>query len=488
VKGRGLAVLVLIVGLFMDLVDSTITNVALVSIQKSLKATATQLEWVLAAYMLAFGILLITGGRLGDIFGRQRVFMAGVAGFGLASLAAALAQNGDVLITARVVQGVFAALMVPQVLSTVQVLFEPEERAAIYGLIGAISALGAVVGLILGGWMVTDNAFGVGWRSIFIVNVPVCIALVVAAWFLVPNTRSATPVKLDPGGVTLAAGTAFLVIFPLIDGRRAHWAPWIWAMFLAAPFVGAAFVLQQRRRVSKVDSALLPLRLFANRGFSSGLVVQTLFWCANGSYMLIIGYYLQQALGFTPFRAGLTLFAMTVGAAVVTPAASALAKRAGKYAIVLGGLVQAGAFGWLMHTVSTHGPKLSAWHMVPPFALAGVGMVLLVVPLLDVALSTVEDASAGAASGVFNTFQQIGFALGLAIAGGVFFGRAGALPTFGTLRNGVVAGLWVTVLSFALAGLISLLLPDARIAGTAATEPVDGGTEPMLTGRKHLAH
>jgi EmrB/QacA subfamily drug resistance transporter len=473
---------VLIVAQFMDLVDSTITNVTLVPIQRSLHATPAQLEWVMAAYMISFATLLITGGRLGDIVGRQRVFLVGVVGFGLASLAAAMAQNGDVLIGARAAQGAFAGIMVPQVLSSAQVLFKPDERAKIYGLMGALGALGSVVGLVLGGWMVTADLFGLGWRSIFLVNVPVCVLLVIATLAFVPNSTAEQPVKLDILGVVLSAAVVFLVVFPLIDGHHAKWAPWIWGMLAAAPVVGIAFVLQQRHRLRRDGSPMLPMQLFRNRGFASGLAVQTLFWMANGSYMLIIGYYLQQGLNFTSFRAGLALFAMTVGAFIGTPAAEPLSKKFGKQIIFLGGIIQAAAFAWLLLVIHSHDAKLSIWALVPPLAVAGIGLVFLVVPLLDAALATVPEADAGAASGTFNTFQQVGFALGVAVAGVIFFRQTDNTPTFEALKSGVVGGMVVTVAAFALAGITSLLLPKRRTPQTQA-----GGTiqEPESARRVH---
>src|SRR5699024_7040581 len=178
------------VAMFMDLMDSTITNVALPTIGAELGATPEQLEWTLAGYIIAFATLWITGGRLGDIFGRRRTFVVGVVGFTLASFWAALTQTGDGLVTARVVQGAFAGVMVPQVLSSVQVMYKPEERAPVLGIVGALSALGAVGGLVFGGWLVTADLFGMGWRSIFLVNIPVGVLLVTAALLFVPESRS----------------------------------------------------------------------------------------------------------------------------------------------------------------------------------------------------------------------------------------------------------------------------------------------------------
>ena len=244
---RTAATAVLMVATFMDLMDSTITNVALPTIGKDLGATPEQLEWTLAGYIIAFATLLITGGRLGDVFGHRRIFVIGMVGFTLASLGAALSQSGELLVAARVLQGGFAGIMMPQVLSSVQVMYAPEERAPVLGLIGALSSLGAVGGLVLGGWLVTIDLFGMGWRSVFLVNVPVGVVIVAAALALVPRSRSEHPLKPDPAGALLGGLGVFLVVFPLTDGRAAGWAWWIWAMLAAAPFAVGAFAWQQRR-------------------------------------------------------------------------------------------------------------------------------------------------------------------------------------------------------------------------------------------------
>ncbi|MGW1506165.1 MFS transporter [Streptomyces mirabilis] len=470
-KKRTIAITVLVIAQFIDLVDTTITNVALPSIQKDLHATDAHLEWIMAGYLLAFAVLLITGGRMGDIFGRRTMFLIGVAGFGLSSLWASAADTGQVLVTARVIQGAFAGVMVPQVLSSVQVMYKPAERGKIYGLIGAMSALGSVVGLIVGGWMVSADIFGLGWRAVFLVNVPICVLLLVAASVFVPNSRSEHPLKLDLVGVVLAASTVFLVEFPLIDGRMADWAPWIWGMLAAAPVALVLFVLQQRAKMRRDGSALLPMQLFSDPGFSSGLIVQILFWTANGCYILALGYYLQTALAFTPLATGLTIFAMSVGSIVVSPAGDPLAKKFGKYIILVGGLIQAAAFVWAIYSIHDKGKDLSGWDLTLALGISGAGMVLLIVPLLDESLRTVPAASAGAASGAFATFQQVGYSLGVAIGGVVFFNTAGDRPTFDTLNEGVIKALWVTVAAFALAGICALFMPKPKPHAEVSKQP-----------------
>ena len=457
VRSRGVATTVLMVATFMDLMDSTITNVALPTIGKNLEATPEQLEWTVAGYVIAFATLLITGGRLGDIFGHRRIFVIGIVGFTLASLGAALSQTGDLLVTCRVLQGGFAGIMMPQVLSSVQVMFAPEERAPVLGIIGSLSALGAVGGLILGGWLVTADLLGMGWRSIFLVNVPIGVVLVVAALLFVPRSRSEHPLRPDLVGVLLGGLGVFLVVFPLTDGRAAGWAWWIWAMLITSPFVIAAFVWQQGRMLKAHKAPLLPLPLFHDRGFASGQLVQVLSSIGNGGYVLILLYYVQSALGFTALAAGLTLLPFALGSMAAAPLAIFATKRLGKWAVLLGGIVQAAALTWVMWTIWTAGAVLTGWDVTAPLTLVGAGMMTLIMPLTSITLESVPTPDAGAASGTLTTFGQIGMVLGVALAGSVFFG---ILQDTADARDAVTTALWVPIVAYGLAGLASVTMPD----------------------------
>ena len=457
VRSRGVATTVLMVATFMDLMDSTITNVALPTIGKNLGATPEQLEWTVAGYVIAFATLLITGGRLGDIFGHRRIFVIGIVGFTLASLGATLSQTGDLLVAARVLQGGFAGIMMPQVLSSVQVMFSPEERAPVLGIIGSLSALGAVGGLILGGWLVTADLLGMGWRSIFLVNMPIGVALVVAALLFVPRSRSEHPLRPDLVGVVLGGVGVFLVVFPLTDGRAAGWAWWIWAMLITSPFVIAAFVWQQGRMLKAHKAPLLPLPLFRDRGFASGQLVQVLSSIGNGGYVLILLYYVQSALGFTALAAGLTLLPFALGSMAAAPLAIFATKRLGKWAVLLGGIVQAAALTWVMWTIWTAGAVLTGWDVTAPLTLVGAGMMTLIMPLTSITLESVPTPDAGAASGTLTTFGQIGMVLGVALAGSVFFG---ILQDTADARDAVTTALWVPIVAYGLAGLASVTMPD----------------------------
>jgi EmrB/QacA subfamily drug resistance transporter len=457
---RGLAMGVLIFASFMDLLDATIVNVALPSIRRDLGASGAQLEWIVGGYLLAFAVLMITGGRLGDIFGRKRLFVAGVVGFTTGSLLACVAPTVGVLLVARVVQGGFAAMMVPQMLSSLQALYSPRERAPMLGVVGAVSGMSAVIGPVLGGWLVSSDAFGMGWRSIFLINLPIGVALVVLALRWVPDTRSEHPLRLDPVGLVLATAGLLGVVYALVEGRQQDWAAWIWALGAAGLVVLVAFAVQQVRRERVTGSALLPMRLFSDRGFSAGLVTQGAFQGSLAGFALVLTVYVQTGLGWSAIHAGLTLLPFSLGAFVGTGISVPLGMKLGKVVMVAGAALQSVATVWVLATVHGQADRLSTWDLVPALVVAGIGLGLLVVPLVDVALATVPTTEAGAASGAYGTVQQVGAAFGVAVIGTVFFGVVGTSYDASTLRSGLVDACWVAAGGYALCALASLCLPS----------------------------
>jgi EmrB/QacA subfamily drug resistance transporter len=451
---------VLIFASFMDLLDATIVNVALPSIRDDLGASGAQLEWVVGGYLLAFAVLMITGGRLGDIAGRRRLFVTGVVGFTAGSLMACIAPSIGVLLAARVVQGGFAAMMVPQMLSSLQALYSPRERAAMLGVVGGVSGLSAVIGPVLGGWLVSSDAFGMGWRSIFLINLPVGLVLVVLALRWVPDTRSEHPLRLDPVGLLLATTGLLGVVYALVEGRQQDWAARISAIGVGGLVLLAAFAVQQVRRERATGSALLPMRLFADRGFSAGLVTQGTFQGSLAGFALVLTVYVQTGLGWSPIHAGLTLLPFSLGAFVGTGISVPLGMKLGKVVMVAGAALQSAATVWVLAVVHGQGDRLSTSDLVPALVVAGIGLGMLVVPLVDIALATIPTTEAGAASGAYGTVQQVGAALGVAVIGTVFFGVVGTSYDAATLRSGVLAACWVAAGGYALCALASLLLPS----------------------------
>lgn len=453
------AVIVLLVALFMDLMDVTIVNVALPAIQEDLGATSEHLEWIVSGYLLGLAALLITGGRLGDIFGRRRVFVIGVIGFTAASLLAGLSSTAGALVGFRAMQGLFAGVMVPQVLSIIQAIFPPRERAAVYGITGAVTGLAAVAGPLVGGALITGDAFGIGWRSIFMINVPIGVVLIVGALWLIPETQSAHALRVDVRGVLLAMGGVLALVYPLVEGRQLGWPLWTFSLMLLSPVLLALFARHQRRRSAANQAPLLPMGLFRDRGFSAGLVVQLTFQAGVASYFLILTLYLQSGLGFSAWHAGLTILPFSLGAVIGSGVAVPLTTKLGKLLVSAGATLQAAGVAWSIAVVSDRADALAISDLILPMGVAGIGLGVLVVPLLDVALATVPVNDAGSASGALTTFQQVGAALGVAVVGTVFFDTISAELDPASLREAFLTAAWVTIIAACVAVLASFFLP-----------------------------
>ncbi|MDN5796474.1 MAG: MFS transporter [Intrasporangium sp.] len=459
-RGRTAAVTVLLLASFMDLMDTTIVNVALPVIESSLHARPEQLEWIVSGYVLAFAALLVAGGRLGDLLGRRTVFLIGAAGFTVASLLAGLAGSGAELVALRVGQGLFAGLMIPQVLGTIQALYSPKGRAGVYGIAGAVTGVAAVAGPLLGGALVTGEAFGLGWRAIFLVNVPVGIALLVGAAMLVPQTKSSHPLGVDGLGIVLAAGGVLALVYPLIEGRQAGWPGWAFALFALAPVLLAGFVVHERRRTRGGLAALLPLRLFADRGFSAGLLVQLAFQASVIGFLFVLSITVQTGYGFSAWQAGLVVLPFSLAAAVASGAAVALLARVGGTLVGAGAVLQALGAVWSITVIAGHGhPTVAA--LIGPMALAGAGLGLVVVPLTHLVLAAVPVDDAGAASGTLSTFQQVGAAVGIAVVGTVFFTAVASGPRMG---SAFAVAAWMVAALALLAAAASILLPRVKPA------------------------
>lgn len=421
---RWIAFAVVLAAGFMDLLDVTIVNVAVPSIQTDLGAQYSQIEWIIAAYVLAFAAVLITGGRLGDIYGRKRIFLIGMTGFTLASAACGFSSDPTMLITSRFVQGAMAALMVPQILAIIRATFPKEERAKAIAIYSGVGGSASAVGLSLGGLLVQWNLFDLDWRPIFLVNVPVGIAALIAATIVMKDSRSDTAPRLDPIGMALAISAVLLLAYPLTEGRRLGWPAWTFIMMAGAGLAFGLFVVFERRRARTVGSPLIDLDLFRSRPFTVGLASWLLFWIGLGGFFLIWTLFMQAGLGWSAMRAGLTAVFFAVGAGIgAGVSVSVLAPRFGRIVLVAGGVVNAAGFalyGWL---AAHYGASITSWQMVIPLIVTGVGFGMVVAPTIDLLLGQVPAREAGAASGLLNTGQQLGTALGVALVGVVFFNQ-----------------------------------------------------------------
>lgn len=419
---RWLAFAVVLVAGFVDLVDSTIVNVAVPSIQGDLHTDYAQTEWVVAAYVLAFAGLLILSGRLGDIYGRKRLFMIGMAGFTTASLLCGVSVNPAMLIAARFAQGATAGLMVTQILAILRVTFPRGERGKAVGIFGAVTGSSAVFGLALGGVIVQWDLFGWQWRTIFLVNVPIGAAALIAGAVFVRESRSPRAPRLDLVGMVLALASVGLLVYPLTEGRRLGWPAWTFVMVAAAVLVLLLFIAYERRRFATKGSALVEFGVFGSRPFSVGMAMWWLFWIAAGGFFFAWTLFLQEGLGWTPLHAGLTAATLALGVGIGAGNAPAkLVPRFGRNVLVAGGVVNAAGFLTFAWVAWHYGPSLHTWQVVPVHVLFGIGFGLIVAPTLDLLLGQVPGHQAGNASGLLNTLQQIGIALGVALVGVMFF-------------------------------------------------------------------
>ena len=392
---RWLAAVVMIGAATMDLIDLTVVNVALPTIREELGATGTELEWVISAYMLAFAATLIVAGAFGDLLGRRRVFVGGIAAFGLASLAAGLAQAPGELIAARAAQGVAAAAMIPQVLASFRTMFSGEERGKAFGMYGAILGFASALGLVIGGALTTADVFGLSWRAVFLINVPIAVVSLIASLRVVPETSDPEAGRPDVAGAGLLAASIVLIAYPLLEGRSLGWPAWIWGL-LAAGLAGLVVLgtMEGRRAHSGVAPLLRP-GLLRTPAFSAGIVVQFAFSAGLQGFFLVFALWLQLGRGFSPLAAGLTALAFSLGSFLLAPFAVQLAQRAGRLVLAAGGLLMAlGALEVVLGAGSV-GSGSDPWPVIPGMVLAGVGLSLLIIPLVNVVLAAVPHAAAG---------------------------------------------------------------------------------------------
>jgi EmrB/QacA subfamily drug resistance transporter len=474
-SGRWLAATVMIVGALMDMIDVTIVNVALPTIRRSLGASSTQLEWVVSGYMLAFAAALIVAGNLGDRFGRRRVFLLGVALFGAASLCAGLSQTAAELIAARVIQGAAAACMAPQVLATFRVIFtSTKERGQAFAVYGAMLGVASAVGLLLGGVLTDANLFGWSWRAVFFVNVPVALAALAAGLRLIPETRDPAARRPSYVGAIVLAASLVAIVYPPLEGRQLGWPGWVWPLLAAGVAGVTGLALAEDRRSGGASAPLLRARLLRVPAFAAGLGVQAMFSAGMQGFFLMFALWLQVGEQFSPLKAGLTSVAFSVGSFLLAPIAVPLAQKYGRRILVTGAVLMAGGIAAVGIFADHVGAGGSPWPVVPGLVIAGAGLSLLVIPLVNVVLAAAPAEAAGSASGLFSTAQQLGGAIGVALLGTVFFGSLTAGHTFAAALRHTAP---YAIGAFALCGLLSLLLPRTAASEEAVLgKPADAGT------------
>lgn len=434
--GTGLAVV--LVGVLLPMLDFFIVNVALPTIDRDLHASQPLLELVVSGYATAYALLLVLGGRLGDSLGRKRLFMIGMAAFTVTSLACGLATSAEMLVAGRVAQGASAAMMVPQVLATIQAATTGDRRARALGRYGATGGLAAVLGQVLGGLLVSLNLDGTGWRPIFLVNVPIGLAGLVLARRYVPDTRHGNAARVDGPGTILLGVTVLTILVPLTEGRSLGWPTWTIAMLAVAPLAAATFSIVERRMERAGRTPLVPPSLLRHASMRRGLLLVLPFFAGFGAFMFCYALLVQVGLHDSALVAGFGLAPMAVAFLLASLSTSRLLARYGARVLAAGGLLQAAGLVVLAVTVYLGWPDVSVLALAPGMVIAGAGQGLIMSPLFGVVLSEVPPAEAGVGGGVLTTTQQTALALGVATLGSLFL-------TMAADRTGVRTG-FVTVL------------------------------------------
>ncbi|UGQ13621.1 MFS transporter [Yinghuangia sp. ASG 101] len=421
---------VLLAGVFITTLDFFIVNVAIPATQSDLGASAAAIQWVVAGYGLALAALLITAGRLGDILGRRRMYMVGMALFTVSSAACGLAGNPEALIAARVVQGASAALLMPQVLGIVNIVYTGATRARAFVAYSLTIGLAGVFGQLIGGGLIEIDLFGMDWRSIYWINVPVGVAALLLTRRLVPESRGSGGTRLDVGGVVLVTAAMVAVVLPLVQGREQGWPLWTWLSLAAGPVLLGGFVAHQHRLRRRSGAPLVDLAMFRERSFSAGLGVVLAYQLTTASFFLVLALYLQMGHGMSALDSGLLFVTLGAGYFAGATQATRITARLGRQTIALGALLTAVGYGILAATVAATGVTGSVGLLVPGLVVSGLGMGVALAPMSAVVLAGVTARYAAAASGVLNTAQQVGNALGVALIGIVFYGAldSGASP------------------------------------------------------------
>ncbi|GHH64095.1 MFS transporter [Kitasatospora indigofera] len=444
-----------LLGAFLPMLDFFIVNVALPTIDQDLAAGPAVLELVAAGYGIAFAVLLVLGGRLGDIFGRRRLFVLGAAAFALTSLACGLAPGAWTLVAARAAQGASAALLLPQVLATITAATGGARRARALSVYGAVGGLSVVIGQVLGGMLVAADLFGTGWRSVFLLNVPFALLTLLLALRYVPESRSPQAARVDVPGTALLTASLLALLVPLMEGRAVGWPLWTWLLLALFPFLVAAFVQVERRSERAGGVPIIPPSLLRIPEMRRGLGIAVPYFAGFGGFMFVVAVALQQGLRLGPVAAGWALVPMAVGYFTASLSGPRLVGRFGSRVLAAGAVVQALGLATLAATVLADWADFSPLRMAPGVALAGIGQGLIGTPLFRVVLSKVAPERAGVGSGVLATAQQSSLALGVATLGTLYLALA---PSLG-MSHALALVLGIQLLgSFTILGL-SLRLP-----------------------------
>lgn len=463
---HGWALVVLLIGAILPPLDYFIVNLALPAIRDGIGARPAELQLVVSAYACANAVVQITGGRLGDLYGRKRMFMVGMAGFVVASALCGLAGSGAVLVGGRVLQGLFAAILAPQVLATIRSVFSPQEQVRVMGFYGFVFGLAAVIGQLGGGALISLHPFGLGWRAIFLVNVPIGVLALLGSWRFIPESRPPRGQRIDVPGTVLLSQFLLMLVYPLTHGREAGWPPWMVACIVGAlPMLGALLAVEVRRLAGSRD-ALLDVRLLRNPVVALGLTLAFLFYMLS-AFFLSYGIYLQGCLNWSPLASGLAILPLGIGFLASPLLMPRLVARFGGYRVLTLG------FALLAAGVATTAALAGEYAPGPGFyagiAAIGVGQGLVLPSVVRIVLAEVDAARAGVASGMVTAMLQIGAAVGAATLGGLFLARLGVQPGALDYVQGFRTAMWaLTVVLLVCVALSAALGPMHRLAHAGA--------------------
>jgi EmrB/QacA subfamily drug resistance transporter len=451
-------------GLFMIMLDNTVVNVALPAIKNSLGLSISELEWVVAGYALTFGALMLTGGKLADLFGRRLIFVAGLTVFTLSSLACGLADGPNMLIAARVVQGVGAAMMNPATLSIITVTFPPRQRGTAIGIWVGVSALALAIGPLVGG-LITEH---INWNWIFFINVPVGAIAIVAAFLFIDESRDTSHEQRPdlPGLISSAIGL-FALTYGLIEANTYGWtSARILAAFAVAVVSLVIFVLLERHQ----RLPMLDLSLFKNRTFAGANAVMLMTALAMFGVFFYVSLFMQQILGFSPTQAGASFLPMTVLIILVAPQAGRLADRFGSRPFVSGGLLLVSASLAIFSRMSADS---TFWTLLPAMIIGGIGMASTMTPTTAAAMGSVQRDKAGVGSAVLNSARQVGGSLGIAVMGAIVAASAASAPgevSVDGLRNGLLVAAFIALGGAAIGFVTVRKQPHHHDAGAQAEQ------------------
>jgi EmrB/QacA subfamily drug resistance transporter len=454
---RWLALAILLTGAFLPIFDFTVVNLALPSIRSDLHASSSEVQFVISAYAATYAVMLITGGRFGDLFGRKRMFVAGVAGFTLASLLCGLANSPFTLVLGRIFQALMAAMMAPQVLASIRVLFSDGEQERAIAKYAATFGLANVCGQLAGGLLVSAHPFGLTWQAIFFVNVPIgVIAFIGGIFFLTENLPDQAK-KLDMPGVLLLSLALACLVYPLIEGREATWPLWTFGVLLVSVAASYAFVRYETRQSAQGHDPLVELSLFRDPTFVIGVVMGLLFYMLSAFY-LTFSVYLQGGLHRSPMQAGLATLPFAVGFFLSSTISSHVMRRLGNYALTVGFALQSVGFGIVTVCVDFQ----TSTGLVEGLACAGIGNGLVMPSVIKAIIGNVPPRHAGLASGIVMTTLQIGSALGIAIVGGIFYSALGPRNDLAGYAHAFCTAVACNVVLLMAAAVLSLFLPRGK--------------------------